>query len=50
MADWHFPTYTGLKQIFKQENINRSFIISYLKVTLKKSIMRFLSIKYIKNL
>ena len=49
MADWHFPTYAGLKQIFKQENIKRSFIISYLKVVLKKSIMRFLSIKYIKK-
>ena len=47
MGDWHFPTYEGLKQIFKQENIKKSFIISYLKVVLKKSIMRLLSNKKI---
>lgn len=50
MGDWAFPTYSGLKQIFKQEKKKESFFISYLSVVFKKLIMRILSTKYLSDI
>lgn len=47
VTEWYYPNYSALKQIFKQENKVESFYISYLKISLKKLIMNFLSIKYL---
>tara|TARA_B100001057_G_scaffold501091_1_gene620424 strand:+ start:1495 stop:2874 length:1380 start_codon:yes stop_codon:yes gene_type:complete len=46
-TEWYYPSYRALKQVFKQENIKKSFFISYLKISLKKSIMNFLSINFL---
>jgi hypothetical protein len=49
VTDWYYPDYRGLKQIFIQDNIKKSFYSSYFKILLKKMIMSFFSIKYISN-
>lgn len=49
-TEWYYPNYSALKQIFRQENRVDSFYISYLKISLKKLIMNFLSIKYLQEI
>ena len=49
VTEWYYPNYKALKQIFKQENIKKSFYISYFNTSFKKLIMNVLSIKYLSN-
>ena len=48
-TEWYYPSFHAFKQIYKQDNLKNSFIISYLKIFVKKILMKFFSIKYLYN-
>ena len=47
VTNWYYPTFRGLKQIFEQDNIKKSFHITFIKIFIKKMIMTFLSVRYL---
>lgn len=48
-TEWYYPNFKAFKQIYNQENLKKSLLISYLKIFLKKTFMNFLSVKYLSN-